>query len=140
MPESDPNERLKLTPEQRRFLGGSRSANPPPASEQKAPPPKPASKPAPPASPTPPRPPEPSQVPEQRAPRRGRGGSFKRVLEIQRLALIAGGLVLIAATFYVGKKFEYWRYLITTRNEAKLQPRSTALLQASQTRNWLSTR
>lgn len=122
MPESDPNERLKLTPEQRRFLGGSRSANPPPASEQKAPPAKPASKPAP---PTPPRPSESSHVPEQPAPRRARGGSFKRVLEIQRLALIAGGLVLLAATFYIGKKFEYWRYLIATRNEAKIAAKVT---------------
>jgi len=44
---------------------------------------------------------------------------------MQRLALLAGALVLLGATFFVGKKFEYWRYLIATRNEAKIAAKAT---------------
>ena len=119
MAESDSDERLRLTPEQRRFLGGSRSVNPQPAAEQKAPRPEPAAKPKG-APPVPPRPPEPSH-----APRRSRGGGFSKVLEMQRLALVVGALILLGATFYIGKKFEYWRYLIATRNEAKIAAKTT---------------
>jgi tetratricopeptide (TPR) repeat protein len=131
MAEQDPNatekerqERLQLTPEQRRFLGGSRSLNPQPATEQKSPKaePAPIAKSAPPATPAPP---EPSQPPEHRAPRRSRRWRFSKVLEMQKLALLAGALVLLAATFYVGKKFEYWRYLIASRNEARIAAKVT---------------
>ena len=38
---------------------------------------------------------------------------------------MAGALILLGATFYVGKKFEYWRYLIATRNEAKIAAKAT---------------
>ncbi len=45
-----------------------------------------------------------------------------RAVEMQRAALIIGGLILVALTFYVGKKFEYWKYLLTTaRNKPKLE-------------------
>src|SRR6266404_1226595 len=94
MPESDSDERLRLTPEQRRFLGGSRS-------ETTSPP------------------------EQQRAPRRSRGTGTSKALEMQKLALVAGALVLLVATFYVGKKFEYWRYLIATRNEARIAAKVT---------------
>ena len=124
MPESDSDDRLRLTPEQRRFLAGSRSANPQAPSEQKTPRPEPVAKPI--KAPPPPRSPEPpSHLPEQRAPRRARGGRFKKVLEIQKLALIVGAVILLAATFFVGKKFEYWRYLIATRNEVKIAAQAT---------------
>ncbi len=122
MPESDSDERLRLTPEQRRFLAGS--GNPPPASEQQTSRPDPAAKPKS-APPVPPHPPEPSHSPEQRAPRRARGGRFKKALEMQKLALVAGALILLAATFYIGKKFEYWRYVIATREEAKIAAKAT---------------
>ena len=124
MPESDSDERLQLTPEQRRFLGGSRSLNPPPASEQKTPKPEAAAKPK--ASPpVPPRSPEQAPVPEQRAQRRKRGTGTSKAIEMQKLALVAGALILFVATFYVGKKFEYLRYLIATRNEAKIAAKLT---------------
>lgn len=123
MPDSDSDERLRLTPEQRRFLAGSRPVNPQAPSEQKPPRPEPVAKPKSPPAPT--RPPEPSQIPPQRAPRRARGGGFKKVLEVQKLALIVGAVILLAAVFYVGKKFEYWRYLIATRNEARIAARAT---------------
>src|ERR1043166_2051723 len=122
MADSDSDERLRLTPEQRRFLGGSRSINPQAPSEQKAPRPEPVPKPK--SAPGPP-PPEASQLPEQRAQRRARGGGGGKVMEVQKLALIAGALILLAAVFYVGKKFEYWRYLIETRNEAKIAAQAT---------------
>src|SRR5689334_8642185 len=117
MADSDSDERLRLTPEQRRFLGGSRSINPQTPSEQKPPRPEPAPKPK---SAPGPRPPEPSRLPEQRAQRRARDGGGGKVMEVQKLALIAGALMRLAAVFYVGKKFEYWRYLIETRNGAKI--------------------
>lgn len=44
---------------------------------------------------------------------------------MQNLALAVGGMVLIGATFYVGKKFEYWKYKIATRNEAKIAAKAT---------------
>jgi tetratricopeptide (TPR) repeat protein len=124
MAESDSDERLRLTPEQRRFLGGSRSVNPQSTTEQKISKPEPVAK-AKSSPPVPPRPPEPSHPPEQRAPRRSRRWRFSKVLEVQRLALLAGALILLGATFYVGKKFEYWRYLIATRNEAKIAAKAT---------------
>ncbi len=125
MPESDSDERLRLTPEQRRFLGGSRSANPPPASEQKTSKPEPAAK-VKGAAPVPPDPSETTSPPEpRRATRRTRGTGTSKVLEVQKLALVAGALILLGATFYVGKKFEYWRYVIATRNEAKIAAKAT---------------
>ncbi len=47
------------------------------------------------------------------------------MLEVQKIALIVGAIILLAAVFYVGKKFEYWRYLIATRNEAKIAAQAT---------------
>jgi tetratricopeptide (TPR) repeat protein len=130
MAESDSDERLRLTPEQRRFLGGSRSVNPQPTPEQKVSKPEPVAK-AKTAPPVPPRSPEPPPLTEQRAPRRSRRWRFSKVLEVQRLALVAGALILLGATFYVGKKFEYWRYLIATRNEAKIAAKATGEFQGA---------
>jgi tetratricopeptide (TPR) repeat protein len=39
---------------------------------------------------------------------------------MQNVALLFGALVLLAATFYVGKKFEHWKYLIASRKQAKI--------------------
>jgi tetratricopeptide (TPR) repeat protein len=123
MPEPDSDERLQLTPEQRRFLGGSRSLNPPPAPEQKTPAAEPTPKPK--TAPPPARASEPHGVPEQRAARRTRGTGTSKKIEMQKFALVAGALILLVATFYVGKKFEYWRYLIAARNEAKIAAKVT---------------
>jgi tetratricopeptide (TPR) repeat protein len=43
-----------------------------------------------------------------------------RAAEMQNVALIIGGLFLLLVTFYVGKKFEYWKYRIATWNKPKL--------------------
>jgi tetratricopeptide (TPR) repeat protein len=45
---------------------------------------------------------------------------LSRAIEMQHAALIIGGLLLVCLTFYVGKKFEYWRYLYETRLQTKL--------------------
>ncbi len=107
--------RVPLTPEQRRFLGRGRSAYDQPA-------------PAPPS----PKSPEPETVKDAPSPppdrpqkREKRVRPVKkwrpaRVLETQNLVLIIGALILLALTFYIGKKFEYWKYAITTRNNADL--------------------
>ena len=120
MAESDP-EKLRLTPEQRRFLGQSRSLQPQPAApsaDQKSTKSQAPSEGK--AATT-----EPGRPAEQRAPRRVRKLKFSNVFEMQNLALVVGGIVLLGATFYVGKKFEYWRYLLATRNEAKIAAKAT---------------
>ena len=120
MAESDPEERergrLKLTPEQRRFLGGPRSKHS--GAEEETPKPEPAAK-------VKTSPPEPIPPSDQHAPRRVRKWRMSRVLEVQNLALLVGGLVLLGATFYVGKKFEYWRYLLAARRETKIAAKVT---------------
>jgi tetratricopeptide (TPR) repeat protein len=119
MAESDP-EKLRLTPEQRRFLGQSRSlqSQPAPPAEQKS-----TKPPAP--SETKMSPPEPARPAEQRAPRRVRKLKLSSVFEMQNLALVLGGIILLGGTFYVGKKFEYWRYRLATRNEVKIAAKAT---------------
>jgi tetratricopeptide (TPR) repeat protein len=124
MAESDSGERLKLTPEQRRFLAGSRPATPPSPAGQES------SKPEPPAktksvAAARPSMPDPPVASEYRAPRKVRRLKFSNVFEVQYIALVLGGIILLGATFYVGKKFEYWRYLIVTRNEAKIAAKAT---------------
>jgi tetratricopeptide (TPR) repeat protein len=124
MAESDP-ERFKLTPEQRRFLGGVRSANPQPATEQKSARQEQVSKTKSPAPPLSSQSTEASAPTQHRTSRRVRKLKFSNVFEMQYLALLLGGIVLLGATFYVGKKFEYWHYLIVTRNEAKIAAKAT---------------
>lgn len=45
---------------------------------------------------------------------------LSRVSQMQTVALIIGGFVLLVGVFYVGKKFEYWKYLIMSANKPKL--------------------
>jgi tetratricopeptide (TPR) repeat protein len=119
MAESDSDERMQLTPEQRRFMGQARSSpsQPPPEA-----------KPTTPESPLPKfktaAPPAPAQSSE-RTPRRGKKVGLSRVFEMQNVALVLGGIILLGATFYVGKKFEYWRYLLATGDEAKIAAKAT---------------
>lgn len=40
----------------------------------------------------------------------------KRTLGLQHIAIIAGALLLLAGAFYVGKRYQHWKYLIATRN------------------------
>jgi tetratricopeptide (TPR) repeat protein len=126
MAESDREERgrgrLKITPEQRRFLGGAPSkpseAEQEPATDERST----KSEPAPEVKTLAPEPARPS---ERRTPKRVRKLKLSSVFELQNLALVVGGIVLLGATFYVGKKFEYLRYKIATRNEAKIAAKAT---------------
>ena len=45
---------------------------------------------------------------------------FSRIAQMQRFALIIGTLFLLGATFYIGHKAAYWKYLIMSRNQPKL--------------------
>src|ERR1043166_6842672 len=45
---------------------------------------------------------------------------LSRVIQMQTVALIIGGILLLGGVFYVGKKFEYLKYLITAANKPKL--------------------
>ena len=123
MAESDREERgrgrLKITPEQRRFFGGARANQPEAeeASEATAKPPDSRPEPASSAEQHPPA--------QQRVPRRVRKLRFSSVFEMQNLALVLGAIILIGATFYVGKKFEFWKYKLATRNEAKIAAKAT---------------
>jgi tetratricopeptide (TPR) repeat protein len=117
-PDAERHRKMRLTPEQRRFLGTPRSLHDPGMTEEK-----PAkiqstekAKIAPPES---------SRPQRQETPRRARGWRLSRAVEMQNVALIFGALVLLAATFYVGKKFEYWKYLIASRKQAKIAARVT---------------
>ena len=124
MAESDQEKRergrLNLTPEQRRFLGGA------PAKQTEAELESPKPEPATPTAEVKSSPPEPIPVSKQRTPQRFRKKwRMSRVLEVQNLALLIGVFVLLGATFYVGKKFEYWRYLLASRREAKIAAKVT---------------
>ena len=98
--------RPSLTPEQRRFLNPGQTfhgqVNEPQAAA------------------------EVSTFPEQQVSERKLGFKRKtkstpaRALEMQNVALVGGALLLLGITFYVGKKFEYWKYAIASRNNAKI--------------------
>lgn len=107
--------RLQLTPEQRRFMGAAKSKHSPPPPEQKkttAPPKSKSSAPV-------------AQPSEGNAPHRRRRWKPSTALEMQNVVLLLGALVLMAGIFYVGKKYEYWRYLIASRRDAKLAAQMT---------------
>jgi tetratricopeptide (TPR) repeat protein len=52
--------------------------------------------------------------------KRRRNDSLSRATEMQHAALIIGGLLVLGFTFYFGKKFDYWRYLLAIRNKPKM--------------------
>ncbi len=56
------------------------------------------------------------------------GNKTARKLETQHAALIIGLLVVIGLTFYVGRKFDYWRYLWDTHTKATLPEKTNANL------------
>lgn len=111
-------QRFQLTPEQRRFLGGARSVHDQSTAEPKLTKSPPASKPTA-AAPDGPR------LSEQKAPRRARGWRISTAVEMQTVALLIGALMFLGGAFYVGKKYEYWRYLIASRREAAIAAKMT---------------
>ena len=60
-------------------------------------------------------------VAETARPKQRQGGlrvdeQAKRALGLQHIAVIGGALLLLFCAFYVGKNFQYWKYLLATRN------------------------
>ncbi len=111
-------QKLQLTPEQRRFLGGARSlhqqstggsklAQSPPASKSKA------------AAPDAPR------SSEQKSRRRARDWRISTAMEMEKIALLIGALMFLGGAFYVGKKYEYWKYVIASRRQAAVAAKMT---------------
>lgn len=103
--------RKSLTPEQRRFLGQAKSRRDEPAE---------AEKPAPPVARLTTETAEKNQAGPRSVRRKTRRWRFSRALEMQNVALVIGALFLLGMMFYVGKRFEYWKYEIATRRAAKL--------------------
>lgn len=61
------------------------------------------------------------QKPERQRTRRLESRStFSRVLELQNVLLLLGGVFVLVVAFYVGKKFDYWRYVIASRSNIQL--------------------
>jgi tetratricopeptide (TPR) repeat protein len=104
--------RKPITPEQRRVLGQPRSRH-----DQRKEPEKPAQAP-------PPGKVESVSEPPPREPESGRrkagGWRPSRTPAMQNFALVIGALFLLAMMFYVGKRYEYWKYTIVTHRAAKL--------------------
>jgi tetratricopeptide (TPR) repeat protein len=57
---------------------------------------------------------------EQRTVLRKADDKSGRAIEMQHAALIIGALLVLGLTFYVGRKFDYWRFLVTAKNSPKL--------------------
>jgi tetratricopeptide (TPR) repeat protein len=108
--------RMRITPEQRKFLGPARSRHDWVGAEEQT-----KEIPARPARTIPE-----SRVEQEQDTERGparpktQSGRLSRALEMQNVVLLLGGLLLLVITFYVGKKFEYWKYVITSRNKAQI--------------------
>ena len=127
-----------MSPELRRFLGPARSLHSQPEAAA------PQDKVDPPERDEPQAPELPPEREEEREPRHHRQRSseresgarttssgvalapnkkLSRAVEMQTALLIIGGLFLLVGIFYAGKKFEYLKYVITSRNKPTL-PRS----------------
>ena len=47
-----------------------------------------------------------------------------RVIEMQQAVLIIGAILVLCFAFYVGKKFDYWRYVLMTKTKPKLMEKT----------------
>ena len=104
---------MKLTPEQRRFLGSARSVHDaPPLPEER--PTKTGNRPGEMLSP------ELPTSPEQSVLRRAPGWELSRIAEMQNLVLIFGAVLLLGAIFYVGKKYEAWKSQLAARKQVEM--------------------
>jgi tetratricopeptide (TPR) repeat protein len=114
-----PRRKIYLTPERRRVLGPARSLHDEPEVQ---PPPKIETEPQPEAEPeetssSSSAPAAPAVETEKRKPKRR--WRFSQKEEMQSAALIIGVLILFAIVFYIGKKYERWKYEIESRNYMK---------------------
>ena len=102
---------FRLTREHRRILGGAPPYGQQSTTEQRSSRGAPAAKAQ--AAPSG------TRLPEQKTPRRAGGWRISAPLELQKIMLVLGALMLLGGAFYVGKKYEYWKYRIATRKDAE---------------------
>lgn len=118
--EDSESHRLKITPEQRRVLGPARSREDWGKRDETES--RPASKRAPESSAATEEASAPTSTSAEPMPS-GRPlreqSQLARLLELQNVALIFGGLLLLFVVFYAGRKFDYWRYQFMTNLRAK---------------------
>ena len=60
------------------------------------------------------------QKSEPRGPVRVADKKSSRVIEMQQAVLIIGAILVLCFAFYVGRKFDYWRYVLMTKTNPKL--------------------
>ena len=133
-----------LTPEQRRFLGRPRPLHERTqgeknleeelvTKEQSAPIPEPREEPELPkqrvvaARPKEPEKVEPAragQKAESHGPVRVVDKKSSRVIEVQQAVLVIGAILVLCFAFYVGRKFDYWRYVLMTKTKPKLMEKT----------------
>src|SRR6059058_2113683 len=93
-------EKLRLTPEHRRFLGDPRPYRQQSTTEQR-PSKSPAARVQATSSSS-------SRPPEQKVLRRTGEWKTSAPVEMQKIILLVGALMLLGGVFYAGKKYEYW--------------------------------
>ena len=103
---------FRVTREHRRILGGAYSYHQQSATEQRP------VKSAPPAK-VQPAPSSSARLPERKARLRVGTWRISVPVEMQKIMLLLGALTLLGGAFYVGKKYDYWKYRIATRKDAE---------------------
>jgi len=61
---------------------------------------------------------------EPRRPVRVVDKKSSRVIEMQQAVLIIGAILVLCFAFYVGRKFDYWRYVLMTKTKPKLMEKT----------------
>ena len=64
------------------------------------------------------------QKSEPRGPVRVVDKKSSRVIEMQQAVLIIGAILVLCFAFYVGRKFDYWRYVLMTKTKPKLMEKT----------------
>src|SRR5581483_10278048 len=116
--ESEDRHRMKITPEQRRVLGPARSRQDRPHQGETEPRTSPRAEQTESTSSPLPSGPESVESSPITTPLRAQS-RLARILEMQNISLLFGGLLMLFLVFYAGKKFDYWRYELMTRLRGK---------------------
>lgn len=125
MEESDPTERPSSPAEDSGQISSSSETESRQQKFQVTPEQKPLSKPVPAAN-IKSAPPDLPPAAARKAPRRSRRWRISKASETYKIVLIFGPLMLFGGVFYVGKKYEYWKYRIATRKDAELVAKMTS--------------
>src|SRR5438270_6250109 len=109
--------RLRLTPEHRRFLGPAYRQQS--TTEQKSSKAMPAARVQRASSSS-------ARVPDQKTPRRAGAWKASAPVEMEKIVLLLGALMLLCGAFYVGKKYESWKNRLATRKDAQFVYKETS--------------